>query len=260
MLLAVSWILHIVAASVNYADLVTDMQSTLDECLGIIGYARDYVSEVESLSVARRRLVEEDGTDVKLGSCVSMLMAVDNYRDQHSKLVWALDFLPWQEKLFINQLLKPSSKEIGLVPLYVASIDGDGASDFHEKCDGKGPTVVIVKTKDGYVFGGYTDVVWKSSSYGRWGGSSESSFLFQLHPEFLRYTIREPEEAVMHYYSVGPTFGLFDLRIVDGALSNGNSETTARSYNIGGGEHGMNGGEQYFEVEDHAVFEAVEIS
>jgi BTB/POZ domain-containing protein KCTD9 len=45
--------------------------------------------------------------------------------------------------------------------------DGWTARDFHSKCDGKGATLTLVRSKEGYVFGGYTAVPWTSpSDYG----------------------------------------------------------------------------------------------
>ena len=40
-----------------------------------------------------------------------------------------------------------------------AETDGWAASTFHSKCDGRGPTVTIIKVNDD-IFGGYTDVSW----------------------------------------------------------------------------------------------------
>ena len=40
--------------------------------------------------------------------------------------------------------------------------DGWSVSTFHSNCDGRGPTVTIVKVND-YIFGGYTDVSWGPS-------------------------------------------------------------------------------------------------
>ena len=40
-----------------------------------------------------------------------------------------------------------------------ASVDGWAASTFHSRCDGKGPTVTIVRVGE-YIFGGYTSVSW----------------------------------------------------------------------------------------------------
>ena len=39
-----------------------------------------------------------------------------------------------------------------------ASVDGWAASTFHSRCDGKGPTVTIIRVGK-YIFGGYTSVL-----------------------------------------------------------------------------------------------------
>ena len=44
-----------------------------------------------------------------------------------------------------------------------AKTDGWAASTFHRNCDGKGPTVTIIKVGS-YIFGGYTDLSWSSPS------------------------------------------------------------------------------------------------
>ena len=41
-----------------------------------------------------------------------------------------------------------------------ASVDGWAASTFHSRCDGKGPTVTIIRVQGKYIFGGYTSVSW----------------------------------------------------------------------------------------------------
>ena len=40
-----------------------------------------------------------------------------------------------------------------------ASVDGWAASTFHSRCDGKGPTVTIIRVGR-YIFGGYTSLSW----------------------------------------------------------------------------------------------------
>ena len=40
-----------------------------------------------------------------------------------------------------------------------ASVDGWAASTFHSRCDGKGPTVTIIRVGR-YIFGGYTSIPW----------------------------------------------------------------------------------------------------
>lgn len=63
--------------------------------------------------------------------------------------------------------------------LFRASRNGWTAPDFHQCCDNKGPTLTVVKSSSGYVFGGYSDQSWTSPSSGTWSASS-SAFLFSL--------------------------------------------------------------------------------
>ena len=39
------------------------------------------------------------------------------------------------------------------------------ASSFHSYCDGKAPTLIIIKSSEGWVFGGYTTQSWRSYNY-----------------------------------------------------------------------------------------------
>ena len=48
--------------------------------------------------------------------------------------------------------------------LYRGTRDGFGAKDFHSKCDGKSPTLTLIKAQGSeYIFGAYTQASWKSS-------------------------------------------------------------------------------------------------
>lgn len=47
--------------------------------------------------------------------------------------------------------------------IYKATIHGFGAAAFHQKCDGKGENVIIVQSKNGNIFGGYSAQSWTST-------------------------------------------------------------------------------------------------
>jgi len=98
-----------------------------------------------------------------------------------------------------------------LTLLYRASRDGWDSSDFHAKCDNEGETLTLIKCTDGYVFGGYASVSWKSGS-----GSPQSapgSFLFSLHGPSregpVKLHLKDPNDgcAMRCHSSFGPTFG-----------------------------------------------------
>ena len=61
--------------------------------------------------------------------------------------------------------------------LYRGSVDGMNARAFHERCDGRDPTLTLIRVDGGakYVFGGYTSTPWSSAGhYAR----CEDAFLF----------------------------------------------------------------------------------
>ena len=76
-----------------------------------------------------------------------------------------------------EQISEFKNKKLKLCLLYKASINGFTSYDFHKYCDGKGPTVSIIKTGDNYVFGGFLNVSW--SNYGG-ENKDDKSFLFNL--------------------------------------------------------------------------------
>ena len=60
-----------------------------------------------------------------------------------------------------NNWLAPVAKSVNSVwkRCWRASVDGWAASTFHSQCDGKGPTVTIIRVGR-YIFGGYTSKSW----------------------------------------------------------------------------------------------------
>ena len=65
--------------------------------------------------------------------------------------------------------------------IFKGSRDGFKSSVFHHKCDNKGPTVSIVKTSDGEIYGGFTNQTWMKPDPNIWEGKSrndESAFIF----------------------------------------------------------------------------------
>ena len=89
------------------------------------------------------------------------------------------------------------------------------AKDFHDRCNGKGATLVVVKTDKGRIFGGYTSVSWESA-----GGvykDDKSAFLFSVNNN-RKYPITDSTKAIKNYTSYGPLFGGgHDLAIHDNA-------------------------------------------
>ncbi|KAJ5079957.1 btb-domain-containing protein [Anaeramoeba ignava] len=89
--------------------------------------------------------------------------------------------------------------------------EGFDCKKWHSKCDDKGKTLIIIKTKDNFIFGGFTSVGFKKDK--RWIYDS-NSFIFSLRndkndrkPE--KFTIKKGKEdhAIYSLLSNGPNFG-----------------------------------------------------
>ena len=68
-----------------------------------------------------------------------------------------------------------SKNQIKAKLLYRKSRDGDTFDIFHQLCDNKGPTITLIRSSEGFIFGGYTPLSWYNHS--NWK-DDEQSFLF----------------------------------------------------------------------------------
>jgi hypothetical protein len=95
--------------------------------------------------------------------------------------------------------------------LYRGSRDGFRSSNFHEKCDGQSNTLTLIETTKGFIFGGFTPLVWDSTTNTYKSDSSRTSFLFTLknsrNIEPRKFTLSNASNAIYSYSGYGPCFG-----------------------------------------------------
>jgi len=208
--------------------LLKGVKQTLNVCSDIVEAVGDFLSIFET---DRRRDSLGVAVTKKLKVCRQLVELVDDFRQKHSSLkkpskkkspkkVGGI-VLKRAESEFLDEQLKSVSMKLGET-LYVASKDGDSAAVFHKKCDDQGPTVVIVETKAGNVFGGYTTASWKARYKTMKYKKSAKAFVYSLRPIRKKYPVRKGQEKYAIAVSTrdGPAFGQngFDLRMVSGAL------------------------------------------
>src|SRR6266498_4268011 len=126
---------------------------------------KDLASNLLTFYLAPNRKLSIDIQPPRRSKCDSMLV-----KSQHFAI-----FSSWidkKDKLHYNVNNMPYSFNL----LYRASKDGITA--FHEKCDNKGATIVIVKIQNSeQIVGGYNSLVWDSSSQYK---SARDSFIFSF--------------------------------------------------------------------------------
>jgi len=115
--------------------------------------------------------------------------------------------------------------------LFRSSRDGASAASFHTACDGQGPTVTLIKSSGGYVFGGYAGVAWSSDSSSH---ACPSAFLFTVtnpHGDpITRFMSNGDRWAVVCFFGWGPTFGAGQDMWVSGAFDGTSFTNFPRSY------------------------------
>ena len=88
--------------------------------------------------------------------------------------------------------------------LFRASEHNFSCHKFHEFCDGKGPTITIVRSTSKHLFGGYASISWNSNGG---GSSAPGSFLFSLDKQTMHTIYRNEKRAILGNSNDGPVFG-----------------------------------------------------
>ena len=70
--------------------------------------------------------------------------------------------------------------------------DGKGAEQFHEKSDNIGPNLIIIKTKENIIFGGFTMRNWKPAPICK---KDDLAFIFNLQKKKI-YNIKKGENVI----------------------------------------------------------------
>ena len=94
-----------------------------------------------------------------------------------SDILGSLDPNKYLGKLisFLDPVL-PTPSHGNFFRCWHAKTDGWAASTFHSNCDGRGPTVTIIKVNDS-IFGGYTDVSWSGGRHIKFFNKRRDKFI-----------------------------------------------------------------------------------
>lgn len=71
--------------------------------------------------------------------------------------------------------------------------DGDYSSTFHDKCDGKSPTLVVIKSNSGYIFGGYVTTAFNCNNSNI---EAPNSFIFSLNEKQKYYASSQTNSII----------------------------------------------------------------
>jgi hypothetical protein len=166
-----------------------------------------------------------------------------------------------QLKVWIAESTKSSEVDLSIV--YRGTSDGFSSISFHKNCDDCSKSLVVVRCKDNYIFGGYAGTNWKgNNSYSQ----SNESFLYSLeNPHKNTFFMPTKPKSIEHIgkqEGSGPIFGSgYDLIISNLCNKNTKSNYAGFPYcyevpkNYKGNCSQLFTGDAYFQVGEIEVFE-----
>ena len=145
-------------------------------------------------------------------------------------------------------------KNIKFNLLFKKSRDGDTTADFHRLCDNKGKTLIMIETKEGRKFGGFTNDSWDTTD--NWK-SNYNDFVFSLDLN-KKYSHSKKGDSTVSCPSNGPVFGRsrnnqVDICFCDNTLVRGISNSSP-SFNTNGE---LNNKNDKFKTKELEVYQVI---
>ena len=165
----------------------------------------------------------------------------------------------------INFIINLISSKLGkkikkLYLCYTASKDGDSAEVFHNKCDFIKNIIVLIKSKNGKKFGGFSTESWEVNTENQIYKKDKNAFIFSL-DKYNSYKIVKPEKALYCGKRLGPIYGTGEIFIANNFFKNPsycNEKEVYKSLNFLGnaniGDNEPLSGEKEFFVEEIEVY------
>ena len=194
----------------------------------------------------------------ELQSKISVPMSLKQLITQYSKKTFKSNLLTMKEDFklfqFLSNKIGPHIFEQRCSLLFRASEKHFLGGYFHKLCDGHSPTITIIQSEYGNIFGGYTITPWNI----RGGMSNYNAFLFLVRSNDPTLNESCPMQPGTNFVMSsipnsmgGPSFD--ELEICDECNKIRASYTTKRD--LCGGQSFSNLSKIYFGVVDYEVFE-----
>lgn len=145
------------------------------------------------------------------------------------------------------------NKKIILKEIYKGTRDGDDAKSFHSKCDDLEGSLILIKSDEEIIFGGYTKRKWSGDCIFK---NDNTSFLFSFYPLKI-YDIKKDKKAIYCNKKYGPCFGSITLGVNDNFLANGGWCCSSFLSNFDGydTDYEITKGENEFQIEELEIYQ-----
>ena len=181
------------------------------------------IKKVEDLEKRMKDLESKIGDGKNLG----MISSVDENDD--GEKVFNSNIIKSKEEHVIKSWF--NTKILSAELIYDTATDGDSIDDFRKKCYGQFPTMILIRTDMGFLFGGYATTAWKDNG----PISDYNSFVFSFNPD-KKYNVTMPRFALYGCNSKEKIlfqFGSLCFRIEENCTKSGNNVIRGSGYEKG---------------------------
>ena len=181
------------------------------------------IKKVEDLEKRMKDLESKIGEGKNLG----MISSVDENDD--GEKVFNSNIIKSKEEHVIKSWF--NTKILSAELIYDTATDGDSIDDFRKKCYGQFPTMILIRTDMGFMFGGYATTAWKDNG----PISDYNSFVFSFNPD-KKYNVTMPRFALYGCNSKEKIlfqFGSLCFRIEENCTKSGNNVIRGSGYEKG---------------------------
>ena len=102
----------------------------------------------------------------------------------------------------LREWINPN-KEIKFKLLFNKSRDGSYGNDFHKYYDKKGPTLTLIHTNKGKIFGGYTPINWETPNSENLDKTDDLTFIIFLN-SMIKFTKYKDGRSILLHRGNGP--------------------------------------------------------
>ena len=184
--------------------------------------------------------------------------AINNYysRNKNSKNFLDSVIIKNESQLkFLKQSIEKGKSNITMELLYRATKDGGSSLIFHQKCDDISPTLTVIKTNTGKIFGGYTTQSWNGNNVYK---KDNEAFCFDLCKAKI-YKIKKGCDAIYcHKNNISNFAGKswFFIHIDSNCLNSDSNSCQINDSNYEGMEkdYEINDGNAFFKINELEVY------
>ena len=215
---------------------ISDTKQKIDELYSYINTLLDKIKDLENKNQSLEKSLNE--INEKLNPIYNKFKEKEEKKNDDLKKV--------------KQWIDPN-KNITLNLIFKKSRDGNTTQSFHNCCDNKGKTLIMIETTKGRKFGGFTNENWDLTD--KWK-KNINDFVFSLDLN-KKYKHNQAGDSIIGCKKNGPVFGnsrdsqvdiCFNNNSLDFGISNNGSFNTNKE---------LNNGEERFETLELEVYQVI---